>query len=105
MGVFNRKRVRSTEELEDDYERVSVESEVLTREKEVAEKEAAIRELKARYGPNWSHLLGINKLTDLTTLRSFLKDAKKGMEKATSHGSSPLSQSLNPGNFRGIRRA
>ena len=105
MGFFNRKRVRSTEELEEDYERVSMESEVLTREKEVAEKEAAIKELKSRYGPRWRQILGLNKLTDLSTLRSFLKDAKKGMEHATKSGSSPLSQSLNPANFRGIRKA
>ena len=105
MGFFNQKRQRSVEELEEDYERVSIETEVLTKEAESAEKEAVIRELKTRYGPRWMQILGISKLTDLTTLRSFLKDAKKGMEKSVSMSGTPLSIKLNPANYRGIRRA
>ena len=112
MGLFS-KKVRSSEEMDEDYERLTVENELLTKEAEKAEKEAAIKELKRQHGPNWMKILGVNKLTDLSTLRSFLKGAKKGMEKQanTSSGGSPLfgstpaSKALDPAGFKGIRKA
>lgn len=103
MGLF--KRDKPVEELDEDLERIKVEDEILTKKAEMAEKEAIISQLKAKYGSGWARILGVNKLTDLTTLRSFLKSTKQGMERATSTSGSPLSTALNPANFRGIRKA
>ena len=104
MGFFKEK-AKSSEEMDEDYDRLTIESEILTKEKEKAEKEAAIKELKGKFGPNWMKILGLNKLTDLSTLRSFLKGAKRGMEGMTAQGKTPASAALNPANFKGIKKA
>ena len=103
MGLFRKEKPIG--ELDEKLERIKVEDEILTKEAEMAEKRAINAQLKKQYGTSWAKILGINKLTDLTTLRGFLKDAKKGMGKAVRMPQSPLSSALNPANFSGIWRA
>lgn len=69
----------TTEELESELDRVKVEDEVLTHKKDIEEKTAVIAQLKKQYGHNWMQTLGVSKLTDLASLRSFLKSANQGM--------------------------
>lgn len=78
MGFFDKKDVDT---LESERDRLEIESEVMSKKAEVAEKEAIIAQLKKQYGRNWKSILGIDKL-DLATLRSFLKTAKQGIERA-----------------------
>jgi len=102
MGFLPKKR-RTLPELEEEKERLTVEEEVTTKQAEIAEREAVISELRKKYGSGWAKTLGISKLTDLSTLRSFLVSAKKGLEKqAYSGGGSPVSR-LN--DYRGITKA
>jgi len=72
------------EELENEKERAIIEEEIMTKRAETAERQAVISELKKKYGGGWMSLLGVNKLTDVSTLRSFLKGSKQGMEKFAS---------------------
>jgi len=88
---------KSPDELGEEVERLKLEEEVVTHKAQIAEKEAITRELKKKYGPKWMQILGINKLTDLTTLRSFLKTAKQGMEKATAYRRNPAFNPVNTG--------
>ena len=90
MGLFSKKD--SIDTLESEKDRLEIESEVMTKKAEVAEKEAIIAQLKKQYGTNWKSILGIDKI-DLQTLRTFLKQAKKGLEKAGGPRGNPL---LNP---------
>ena len=99
--AFNRRHARSEGELEEALERLEVEEEVATKEAEIAEKEAVIAQLKKQHGSDWARILGVNKLTDLSTLRSFLQSAKRSMERA----GSPSYPALHPANMRGIRKA
>lgn len=100
---FLPKRKLTLDELEEKKERVTIEEEILTKEAESAEREAVISELRKKYGKGWKKLLGAGKLTDLSTLRSFLKGAKQGMEKHTAReGSTPVSRMCG---FQGVKRA
>lgn len=130
MGFFNRHERKSLGELDLELQEETMKSEISAKRAETAEKEAIIKELKEKYGSGWKKILGVGKLVDLQTLRSFLTNAKSGMRKAgvvspgsiTGEGAlerlkSPpktaiertsterLNPQLNPGNFRGIRRA
>lgn len=102
MGFFNRREEpKSIGELDAQLERSTLVNEITTKDADTAEKEAVIRELKKQYGPNWAKRLGVGKLTDLTSLKSFLRGARKGLEKAGSASNS----AINPGNFSGMRKA
>ena len=101
MGLFNFGKKKDVAELDSDLEKIKLENEIMTHEAEIAEKESIIKELKQKYGRNWMQILGVSKLTDLSTLRSFLKSAKQGMEASTS----TKKLNLNPANFKGIRKA
>ena len=90
MPLFKRKKPIA--ELEEDRERVTIETEILSKEAEKAEREAVISELKSKYGHGWAKVLGINKFASLTTLRSFLVSAKQGMQKEAASTSSSLSR-------------
>jgi hypothetical protein len=72
---------KSDEGLEKELERLKLETEVEGQRAQLEERKAVIHQLKATYGPGWKQQLGISKLTDLPTLRSFLANAKKGMQK------------------------
>lgn len=97
------RRRASLEDLEEKRDRVVVEEEIVTKEAEIAERAAVISELKKRYGRSWAKTLGISKFTDLSTLRSFLVSAKKGLESQSSSGSSmPIGKAFN---FESIRKA
>lgn len=101
MGI-SLKRKPTISELEDEKEHLTIEEEVLTKKAEIAEREAVISELKSKYGKNWAKTLGISKFTNLSTLRSFLVSAKRGLEKQASAGGSPLSKIVS---FKGLPRA
>ena len=73
------KTKKSTDELENELDSLKVESEVASKRSEIAEKEAVVKQLKREYGKNWAQTLGISKLMDVQTLRSFLRGANKGM--------------------------
>jgi len=101
MALFKKRPTLS--ELEDERDRAIVEEEVVTKQAEIAEREAVISELKSKYGKNWTKTLGISRFADLSSLRSFLVSAKKGLDKQASSGSSsPISKTFS---FRGLPRA
>ena len=77
---------RSIAEMEEEKEYLTVEEECLTKKAEIAEREAVISELRKKYGTGWAKVLGVSKLTDLSTLRSFLRGAKAGLDR---QGGSP----------------
>lgn len=85
MGLIK----KSDEGLEKELERLKLETEVEGQRAQLEERKAVIHQLKEHYGPGWKQQLGINKLTDLSTLRSFLTNAKKGMMKSGAATSKP----------------
>lgn len=78
MGIFSSEK--SPEEQEKKLESLRLEHEILNEESQIAERRAVISQLKRQYGKDWAKTLGISKLTDLSTLKSFLRDAKQGMK-------------------------
>lgn len=84
FDMFRKKK--STDELEEERDHLIVEEEVVSKTAEIEEKKAVIKELKSKYGSSWAKTLGISKLTNLTTLRTFLVSAKKGLEKQSRTG-------------------
>ena len=90
MPLFKRKKTMA--ELEEDKERVTIETEILSKEAEKAEREAVISDLKSKYGHGWAKVLGISRFASLQTLRSFLVSAKQGLEKQAASSSRPLSR-------------
>lgn len=101
MALFKQKSEPSLGELDETLERQKIKEQIADSKANEEEKEAVIRQLKKEYGPNWAKRLGVGKLTDIASLKSFLRGAKKGLEKAGGSSNS----SLNPGNFSGIRKA
>jgi hypothetical protein len=73
------KRRKSVEELEEELDTVKVEDEISSHKAQIAEREAVISQLKKQYGRDWSKTLGVSKLTDTATLKSFLQSANRGM--------------------------
>ena len=103
MAFESFKRKKTTAELEEERERVTIEKEILTEKAESAEREAVISELKSKYGHGWAKILGINKFASLTTLRSFLVSAKQGMQKMGSRSNeTPLGRMFT---FKGVKKA
>jgi len=102
--AFERFKAKKTlDELEEEGDRLTIESENASKEADIAERKAVVAELKKRYGPSWARTLGISKWADMSTLRSFLRGAKKGMEKEVGTvGSTPLSRITS---FKGVTRA
>jgi len=83
--VFEKLRGRkSPEVLESEIETLKLEEEVVSKKADIAEREAVIKQLKKQYGPRWMQLLGLNKLTDTSTLKSMLQSAKRGMQTESS---------------------
>ena len=68
------------EEMQEKNEKLSVREEMATREANIAEREAVVKQLKKQYGRDWASTLGISKFTDMQTLKSFLGGAKNGIE-------------------------
>ena len=99
MGLLPKKK-KTMSELEEEKDRAIIEEEILTKKAESAERKAVIAELEKKYGGGWMKMLGVNKLTDLSTLRSFLKGAKKGLENES--GKNPMSKMFS---MQGIKRA
>ena len=102
MGFLNKPRP-TIDELEEEKDRVVLEEEILTKQAESEERKAVISELKKKYGTGWKKLLGANNSTTLSTLRSFLRTAKQGMEGRTAkEGSTPISRMCS---FQGVKKA
>jgi hypothetical protein len=101
MPLFSRHHEETLSELDEQLERIEVTDKIRSKQADIAEKDAVIAQLKKQYGPSWAKRLGVSKLTDIASLRSFLRGAKKGMEQAASVKGTPL----NPSNFKGITRA
>lgn len=80
---------KSAEELEEERDYLQIESEVVGRKAEIAEKESVIKQLKREHGPRWMQVLGISKSTDLSTLKSFLTSSKNRMEKSAAKMGNP----------------
>ena len=93
MGLLSKKKP-TLEQLEEERDRAVIEEETYTRKAEIAERRAVISELEKKYGKGWWKKLGISKLTDLTTLRSFLRGTKAGMEKEAARTGNPTLKSL-----------
>ncbi len=71
-------------EIEQKIEKTEEKSRLASAEAELAQKEAVVKELKQKYGKNWAKTLGVDKLTDLASLRSFLKGANQGLRHQSS---------------------
>jgi len=78
MGFLNRRK--SIPELEEEKDRLTIEEEVVTKQAQIAEREAIIAQLKKQYGSSWTKVLGVNLSVDTETLRTFLRGAKQGIE-------------------------
>jgi len=103
MGILDGKK-KSEDELYEEASRLEIQQEVTQRESEIAQREAVIKQLQQEYGPNWRKDLGLDKITDLATLRAFLTSAKHSMQTAGNPvGNSNLSP-LPPGAMRNIGR-
>jgi len=93
MGILDGKK-RSEKELYEEAARLDIQQEVTNKEAEIAQREAVVKQLRREYGPDWKKTLGVDKLTDLATLRAFLTSAKQSMKTAGSPvgnaGLSPL---------------
>lgn len=90
-----KKEEPTIDELEERKERAVLEEEILTKEAESEERRAVISELRKKYGKGWAKRLGLSKLTDISTLRSFLRGSKQGMEKqATGYSNPELKKSV-----------
>lgn len=100
--AFKLGRKKSITDLEEEREHLVVEEEVVTKRAEIEERKAVISELKKKYGSGWAKTLGISKLTDLTSLRSFLVSAKRGLDKQA--GPSPFGARRNIGGSDSLRR-
>ncbi len=95
MGVLDGKKV-AEDRLFEDAARLEIQEEVATREESIAQREAVVKQLKKQYGPNWMRDLGLNKLTNMDTLRSFLTSAKAGMAKSSNMTFNPALSPLPP---------
>ena len=89
MGFLNKER--TVDQLDSDLERVKLEEEINTHRANSVEREMVVKELKKKYGRDWMHILGVDKLTDISTLRSMLVGARKSMES--------MNKSSKPANF------
>ena len=96
MGILDGKKVGSEEDLYATAGKLEIQEEVADRTARVAEKEAIVKELKRKYGPDWKKTLGIDKLTDTETLKSFLSSAKSGMGKSSMMTFNPALSPLVP---------
>ncbi len=76
MGFLDNFRYKpkdsSIEELEDDLDRVQMQSQIAGGQAEIAEREAIIRELKTKYGKDWKSVLGLKGMPSLPSLKSIL---------------------------------
>lgn len=67
------KKEESLEGLEEELERGQLKSQIAGTNAEIAEREALIREAKAKYGKNWKNILGIKGMPSLPSLKSILQ--------------------------------
>ncbi len=75
-GLLSRlmgKKETTMEDLEDDLERVGIQSEIAETRAEIAEKETLISEARKRYGKDWKRLLGLRGPFSIESLKSLLK--------------------------------
>ena len=82
MGLFDKKKPRTLEELEEELDRAKLETEVMSYEAATKEKEAVIAQLKKEYGHDWRKQLGLKGSMNIADLKAFLRSARGGLEKA-----------------------
>ncbi len=101
MGILGGRK-RTEKELYEEAARLDIEGEVVTKEAEIAQREAVIRQLQKEYGPDWKKTLGVDKLTDMATLRGFLTSAKLSMKTSYNPVGNANLSPLPPGSMRHI---
>jgi len=79
VGIFPKPK-RTVEELEKHNEGLILEEEVAVREVSIAEKKAAIGELKKRYGSDWKNTLGLKGKLSISDLRHALMSMNQGLK-------------------------
>ena len=75
-GLLSRlmgKKEDSLEDLEDDLERVGIQSEIAETRAAISEKEALIAEARKKYGRDWKRILGLRGPFSIESLKSLLK--------------------------------
>ena len=107
MSLFKSKE-KTEEERYETISKLRTEGEELDVRMEIAEKKAVISQLEKQYGHNWRTVLGVSRLTDISTLKSFLTGSKRSLEQigGTTTGSSGRLSPLPPAGMRdGHRRS
>jgi len=99
MGILDGKKV-SENRLYEEAGKLEIQEEVVNRQSRIAEREAVIKQLKREYGPDWKKTLGLDKLTDVETLKSFLRSAKASMSKSGNTTFNPGLSPLPPSSLR-----
>ena len=77
MGVLDKilgKEEKSVEDLEEDLEKLKIQTDIQGARTELAERKALERELKSKYGAGWKKILGLKGLISVPTLKSALKE-------------------------------
>jgi hypothetical protein len=72
----------TVEDYDSQVDLETAKGQVLSKQRENAELEAGIKELKSKYGPGWKKILGVGSKTTLQDIQVFLRGAKKGLEKS-----------------------
>ena len=67
-------RNKSTEELEEDLDKLKIKADIQGTKTELAERKSLERELKHKYGSGWKVLLGLKGVVSVPTLKSALKN-------------------------------
>ena len=94
MGLFGKNK--TLDQLQEESELLSAKEDVVSKQSLIAEKEAVIRRLKQEHGSSWRSILGVNTLTDLSTLKTFLRSTKTSMQTSGQEDCSQLSSSVMP---------
>ena len=93
MALFKRKP--TVEEYDEQVDLETAKGQVLTKQRENAELEAGIKELKSKYGPGWKKILGVGSKFSLQDIKVFLSSSKKGLMKSGS-GNKTQNEMLSP---------
>jgi hypothetical protein len=77
MGVLDKilgKEEKSVEDLEEDLEKLKIQTDIQGARTELEERKALERELKSKYGSSWKKILGLKGWISVPTLKSALKE-------------------------------
>ena len=88
MGVLDKilgKEEKSVEDLEEDLEKLKIQTDIQGARTELAERKALERELKSKYGAGWKKILGLKGLISVPTLKSALKEQVSSSTQSLRH--------------------